>query len=221
MDMMEAQIFKLIGLYVVYYLVIPGLTIYIILKIKEKRGFIRTFAKFNDEEIEKYSSILEKNRKKLQNLTILLVIFILISMPALHLASHNLQDISMHRRRNYLSGETIFPAHFDYVVDKIGPTIDGESVIEQMETGGYRNWHFDDIQSELDIEDITSPPSRITVYRFREISSYPQRIVITIDYLTPIPISRSIEFVVIQGRAFLEEDKFIAYPMPPTMAAPS
>ena len=221
MDMMEAQIFKLIGLYVIYYLVIPGLIIYIILKIKNKKDFIKVYTFFSGEDKEKSSAILEKNRKKLKNLTILLVIFILISMPVLHLASHGLQDISMHRSRNYMSHETAFPAHFDYVNNKIGPSLDREGVIEEMETAKYINWYIEDIKEQIDIDELTNPPGRITVYQFRETQADPERIVITLDYLTPIPITRSLEFVVIQGRAFLEEDKFIAYPMPPTMAAPS
>ncbi len=220
MHMMEAQIFKLIGLYVIYYIIIPGLIIYIIWKIKEKRGFIKTFTLFCEPKREKSTAILEKNRKKLKNLTILLVIFILISMPALHLTSHGLQDISMHRSRNYMSGETAFPAHFDYVNSKIGPSLDREGIIEEMETAKYINWHIEDIKEQIDIDELTNPPGRITVYRFRETPADPERIVINLDYLTPIPITRSLEFVIIQGRAFLEEDKLIAYPMPPTSVSP-
>jgi len=221
MDVMEAQIFQLIGLYIVYYLGIPGLIIYIIFKIKNKKDFIKVYTTFSGENKEKSSSIIEKNKKELKNFKILLIIFILISIPALHLTSHGLQDISMHRSRNYMSGETAFPAHFDYVEYKFGPSLNREDVIEQMEMDKNVNWFMDDIEEQIDIDEITDPPSRITVYRFKEIPADPIRIVITLDYLTPIPITRSIEFVVIEERAFLEEDNFIVYPMPPTMADPS
>jgi len=219
MDAQVAQIFQLIALYFVYYIGVPALILFIIWRIKQKRDFIQGFSIFSDEKKDKSSAVLEKNNKQLKNLKILLVIFILISIPALNLTFHGLQDISMRRSRNYMSWETEFPAHFDYVVQKIGPNFDGETVIEQMEEDS-RDWYLDDIGDQVDLGDIVSSPGRITVYRLRSTQAHPERIVITYSYLSPLPITRSIEFIVLEDKAFLEADNFIVYPMPPSTAAP-
>ncbi|MBS3789960.1 MAG: hypothetical protein KGY66_03495 [Candidatus Thermoplasmatota archaeon] len=219
--MMEEQIFSLIGLYFIYYLVIPGTVIFIILKIKQKRDFINVFKTYWGEEKEGFDSILKENKKQLKNLQILLVIFILISMPLLNVTFYGLQDISIHSTRFYKSGNTIYPAHIDLVDEQIGPTFDKEDAIERMEEDIYGGWYLDDIRDQIDLDKLIRSPGRITIYKLKSTSSHPERVVITHAYLSPIPITRSIEFIVLEKKAFLETDNIIVYPMPPSIAAPS
>jgi len=216
---MEGQIFQLIGLYFVYYIGVPGLIILIIWKIKQKRDFIKTFIKYNKKQNDKYSSTLESNNKKLKNLQVLFVVLILISMPVLNLAFHGLQDISMHTSRSYLSGETVYPAHIDRVDKKMGPSFNTEDVIEQMEEDRF--WYLDDIREQIDLDEITRLPGRITVYLLRPTVSDCEQIVINYAYLSPIPVTRSIEFIVLEEKAFLETNTLVVYPLPPSMAAPT
>lgn len=216
---MEKQIFQLIALYFLYYIAIPVLILSVVWKIKQNIDFIKAFTIYNEIRKNKSSAILEKNNKKLKNLKILLVIFILISIPALNLTSYGVQDISMRRTRRYM-GRGFFPGYFDRVEEKIGPTFDTEESIKQMGEEGSKEWYLDDIRDQINLDDLFRLPGRVTVYRLTSTFTYFEQIVITYNYLSPIPITRSIEFVVIDGRAFLETDDLIVYPMPPSMAAP-
>jgi len=218
---MEGQIFQFIGLYFVYYIVIPALIVFTIWKIKQKKDFIKTFSLYNEDEEEKYNSTLEESNKKLKNLQILFVVLILISIPVLNITFQGLQDISMHTTRYYLSDETVYPAHIDRVEGKFGTSFDTTRVIEQMEESEYEDWYLDDIRDQIDLEEIFRFPGRITVYKLRSTTSHPEQIVITYSYFSPIPITRSIEFIIIRDKAFLETNRIIAYPMPPSLASPS
>lgn len=218
---MEDQIFSLIGLYFVYYLVIPGAIIFMIFKIKQKRDFIDVFTTYWGEEKEGFDHILKENKKQLKNLQVLLVIFILISMPLLNVTFYGLQDISIHSTRFYKSSQTIYPAHIDLVDEQIGPTFDKEDAIERIEEDRYGGWYLDDIRDQIDLDKLMRSPGRITIYKLQSTSSHPERVVITHSYLSPVPITRSIQFTVIAGKAFLEEDQLVVYPMPPSIAAPS
>ncbi len=218
---METQLFQMIGLYFLYYIGIPGLIILTIWKIKKKTDFIKGFVIFGEKRIDRYSPLLKKHNKDLQNLQILLVIMILISMPLLNLTFYGLQDISMHRSRSYLSGETVFPGHIDRVGGKIGPSFDTDDVIEQMETDRYIDWYLGDIREQIDLDELDRFPGRITVYQIRRTMSGPEKIVVVYSYLSPVPITRSIQFIVLQEKAFLEADTTVVYPMPPSIAAPS
>jgi len=218
--MMEDSIFQLIALYSVYYLAIPGLIFLIIWKIKQEKDFIKALTRHNEDKGDKFSDTLRKNSKKLKNLQILLVIFILISMPVLNLTFHGLEDTSIRRSRDY-SGRGYFPAHIDRVDEKIGPTFDSEAVIEQMTEAEFENWYLDDIREQVDLDEIFRLPGRVTVYRLGETMSEYEQIVINYAYLSPIPITRSIEFTIMEEKAFLETNRIIAYPIPPSLAAPS
>ena len=217
--MMEVKVFQLIALYFIYYIGVPGLIILIIWKIKQKKDFIKTFTIYNEDQKDKSSATLEKDHKKLKYLQVLFVVLILISMPVLSLAFHGLQDISMHTTRTYLSDETVYPAHIDRVENKIGPSFNIEEVIEQMEKD--RGWYLDNIREQIDLDEITRVPGRITVYQLRPTISDCEQIVISYAHLSPIPITRSIEFIVLEGKAFLETNRLVAYPMPPSLVAPS
>ncbi|MEF8874778.1 MAG: hypothetical protein V5A88_08965 [Candidatus Thermoplasmatota archaeon] len=219
--MMEYQIFQLIGLYFVYYIGIPGLIGLMIWKIKGKADFIKGLSIFGGEGKDKSSTQLEEENKKFKKLQVLFVVLLLVSMPVLNLTFYGLQDISMHRSRNYMSWETIFPAHVDRVKEKIGPSSDTEGVIERMEDDGNIDWYLDDIREQIDLEELTRFPGRITVYKLRRGRANTEQIVINYAYLSPIPVTRSIEFVVLQEKAFLEADRTVVYPMPPSIAAPS
>ncbi len=219
--MMEYQIFQLIGLYSVYYILMPGLIFLMILKIKEKAGFIKTMMILKQNRKRRTSDILKENKKALRNLQVLFVVLLLVSMPVLNLTFYGLQDISMHRSRNYLSGETVFPAHFDLVDEKLGPGFDTEDVIQQMEEKRDIERYMEDIQYYVSLDELTQLPGWLTVYLMRETSSTYQRIVINYAYLSPVPITRSIEFVIVEKEAFLESDNLVVYPMSPSRAAPS
>lgn len=218
---MEYQIFHLIGLYFVYYLLVPALVLLTIWKIKEKIGFIKTTLILRDKRKEKSVTLLQKEKKKLRNLQVLFVVILLISMPVLNLTFHGVQDVSMHRSRNYMSWETVFPGHIDRVERKIGPSFDAEDVIEQMEDAGRVEWYLDDIREQIDLDEMTRLPGRMTVYQLRPLQADTERIVINYAYLSPLPITRSIEFMILEEKAFLEADNLVVYPMPPSMAAPS
>ncbi|MFP3872115.1 MAG: hypothetical protein ACLFVL_04465 [Candidatus Aenigmatarchaeota archaeon] len=210
-------LFQLIGLYFIYYVGVPSLITLTIWKIKQKHDFLKGFKTFSAENRD--SSILKKNNKRVKILQVLLIIFILLSVPALHMTSNRLTDITMHRSRSYLSYETVFPAHVDFVAEKIGPNSDVEAVIEEMEKS-TTDWHLDDIREEVDLEEITRFPGTLTVYQMRSTVSHFEKIVINYAYFSPIPVTRSLQFTVIQEKAFLEEDKTLVYPMPPTVLSP-
>jgi len=217
---MEDSIFQLIALYSLYYIAIPGLIGLMILKIKQKKDFIKALTRHNEDQGDKLATTLRKNRKKLKNLQVLLVIFILISIPALNLASHRLEEISMRRTRFYM-GDVYFPTRIDRVEEKIGPTLNSEEVIEQMKNSQSEDWYVDDILDQVDFENIFRLPGRVTVYRLAETMSEHEQIIINYAYLSPIPITRSIEFTIIEGKAFLETNTLVVYPLPPSMAAPT
>ncbi len=218
--MKEAGIFQLMALYFLYYIAIPVLIGLMIFKIKQKKDFIKALTRHNEDQVDKLSATLRKDRKKLKNLQILLVIFILISIPALNLASHGLEEISMRRTRFYAGG-VYFPTRIDRVEEKIGPTLNSEEVIEQMKNSQSEDWYVDDILDQVDFENIFRLPGRVTVYRLAETMSEHEQIIINYAYLSPIPITRSIEFTIIEGKAFLETNTLVVYPLPPSMAAPT
>jgi len=218
---MEGQVFQMIGLYFVYYIGIPTLIAFLLWKIKQQKDFIKAFSTYNKDQEDDVDLTLEENNKILRNLQILFVVLILISLPVLNLTFHGLQDISMHRTRYYLSDETVYPAHVDRVNEKIGPSLNTEEVLERMKKAEYEDWHLDDIRAQIDLEDILRFPGRVTVYKLASTTSMPEQIVISYSYLSPIPITRCLEFIIIEGKAFLETNRLVAYPMPPSLAAPS
>ncbi len=216
---MEGQIFRLLAIYLLYYGIIPGLIIFILFKIKKKKDFIKGSNIFSDRQTDRSQARIEKNSKDLRNLQVLLIVLLLVSMPVLNFASHGLQDISIRRHRSYASWETRFPAYIDRVGEKIGPSSDIDGVIDSLDESST-DWYLDDIREQIDMYDLSRIPGRITFYQLRETMSEHERIVITYSYLSPIPITRSMEFIVIERTAFLEEDTTIVYPIPPSLGVP-
>ncbi len=214
---MPSQIFQLIGLYSLYYIGIPGLLFVTIWRIKQKSDFIKGSIKFGGKE--KVSAEIESEKSKLKKLQILFVVLLLISVPALNLTFYGIQDISMHRTRSYASEQTIFPGHIDRVGSRIGPTFDTEAVIKQMEDAEHVDWYLEDIRDQIDLDKLVRSAGRITIYKLKRTLNDHERVVINYAYLSPIPMTRYIEFVVVKGEAFLEADNLVVYPMPPSMAA--
>ncbi len=215
---MVHQVFQLLALYLIYYLLIPGLILFTIWKIKKKGDFIKVIAMFKDGQDDKSSKLIRENKGKLRKFKVLLVVLILISIPALNLTSHLIQDVSMHRSRLYLSGETVFPGHFDLIDEKIGPSFDADEVLEKMDSG-EEDWYLESIKGEVDLDQLTRYPGRMTVYKISGSFGRQERVVINYDFLSPLPFTRSLEFIIIEEEAFLEADNTVIYPMPPSMAA--
>ncbi len=214
--MMEQQIFQLIGLYFVYYIGIPGLIIFMIWMIKRKRDFIKTSIIFREKRKGRSSPLIQEEKKKLKLLQISFVVLLLMAIPLLNLTFYGLQDVNMRRSRDYSSWETVFPGHHDLVEKRIGPSFDAEEVIEKMEEDVRMEKYLEDIRDQIDLDKLVRSPGWITVYQVRRTRAYPERIVINFGYLSPIPITRSLDFVIVEGRAFLEGDNLVVYPMPPS-----
>ncbi|MBS3817224.1 MAG: hypothetical protein KGY76_06645 [Candidatus Thermoplasmatota archaeon] len=217
---MIPEVYELLILYFLYYLGIPGLIIFVVWKMKEKRDFIESMEELNDNKIGAYSDALTDSKKNLKKIQVVFVVLFLMSMPVLNLTGNTLQNISLHSTRDYGSWETDFLAVIDRVGREIGPSFDTDEVIEQLEENKDR-WYLEDIQNQISFQEISQVPGTLAVYQLREITSDFERIVITYDYLSPIMITKYIEFIIVEDEAFLEAEKTILYPMPPSFATPS
>ncbi|GEM_PF-1327297 len=214
---MEEQIIRLV-LYFVYYIAFPFLLMIAIWKLWEKKNHLAGKASFSPGSEDDSAS--KDDLKKLQ---IFFVISLLIFMPVMNFTASNLSEIGMSRDRIYF-GAFGQSAIYDPVNRKIGPSMDTDYVIEQMEERPDY-WLVEDVQDQIDFEDITRMPGRLTVYHITKDTGW-SHIVITYHYFSPLPVIRTIGFRIYDmgeeavDEAILEVEKTIFYPLDPASSDP-
>jgi len=206
------------GLYLVYYVVLPLGVILLIREILVRKNYIRSLRSYGDERTEKNEETIEKNRAYLRKLQIFLVIFVLISLPALNFTFYSLQEITIDRERIYRGGfgQSVVRSPLQ---EKIGPSRDVDSVLEGMEESS-RDWHVREIKDEIDFDELTKFPGRLTAYYLEKRHPIERQIVITYSYYSPSPITRVYGFEIFDDTAYLEEEKTIVYPLDPSQVDP-
>ncbi|MEF8832961.1 MAG: hypothetical protein V5A66_05540 [Candidatus Thermoplasmatota archaeon] len=103
---------------------------------------------------------------------------------------------------------------YNPVAEKIGPSYDTDSIIEEMEKNSDF-WHLEDIRSQIDLEEITKLPGQLSVYY--QDKMHWNYVLITYTYLSPIPITRVYGFRIIEEGevAALRVAETVIYPLDP------
>ncbi len=212
----------IIGLYLIYYALLPGILIFILYKIRSKKKMIKGIGYFNKDEEGIKKSGLDENKDELQKLKVGFVVFILLFIPAINFMSFHLTEVTMERERMF-TGHGFRSIVYDPLDHQIGPSLDTDSVIEEMEENN-ETWLTEDIKEEVDFDDLTRIPGMLSAYYLDKRHEGTEHIVLTYHYLSPIPITRSIAFRVWEDDdetwLSLEEERTLVYPMSPSWADP-
>ncbi|MEF8874062.1 MAG: hypothetical protein V5A88_05255 [Candidatus Thermoplasmatota archaeon] len=215
---MEMEVILLFALYGVYYIAFPLTLIIIAWKILNKKNSLVGTTSFGT--YRKKDPTLEDEFRGIKKLQVLLVILLLLFMPVMNLTSSSLSDRGMKRDRIFF-GAFGQSRVYDPVNEKIGPTMDVDSVIEQMEES-YEEWYLEYIQDEIDFEKLSRIPGRLAAYHLTKKGSGLSYIVITYHYFSPLPVTKVIGFEILETAesefASLGVEKTIVYPLNPAAA---
>jgi len=209
---------SLLGLYLVYYLVLPLGFIFLIWKIWQKRDELKGASEFGSRK--KNSPELKKKVGEMERLQVFFIIFLLLFIPSSTLISSQIQEVSIEYDRMAAGG---FGQSIEYrqVKRQLGPSYDTESIISEMETApSYRSWYIEDIREEVDLERLTRLPGRLAVYYLDKRETREQFVIITYSYFSPLPITRTFVFRVFDDEAFFYEENTIVYPGNPSNIDP-
>lgn len=208
----------LVVLYTVYYLVFPVTLISIVWWVWNKRNTMIGTAAFGSNK--KDSSPSKDDLGEIKKLEVFFIVFLLLFIPVMNITSSNLSDISMERDRFYFGamGQSVI---YNPVNERIAPTMDVDSVLEQMEES-YEEWYLDDIKAEVDFEDLSRIPGRLAAYHITKRDTEWSHVVLNYHYISPLPITRVIGFRIFEDEGFasLEVDRTIVYPLDPAGSDP-
>lgn len=208
----------LILLTITYYVVLPLVFIYPIIVIIKKKNYLKGTVFFSKGREDSSKPIIKKSFFSIQRFKIFFVIYILIFIPLTHLNSTELMDrhIQIDRSPAPGPGEGVI---YNPVPNwgKIGPYFDTNEVLREMRREPER-WHLENITDELDFDEISRIPGRLTAYYQQKV--YWDYIILTYSYLSPLPITRVYGFRIIEDEAFLRYEDTIVYPMSPDQADP-
>ncbi len=121
----------LLGLYFVYYVILPLVLLSLVWKIWQKQKSIQGIIDFGSRR--KSGSEMQDRVSEMKKLQVYLVIFLLLFMPITHIISFQIQDLTMKYDRiatGGLGGSIEYPQ----IEKQLGPSFDTDSIISQMET---------------------------------------------------------------------------------------
>lgn len=84
----------------------------------------------------------------------------------------------------------------------------------------WRNWFIEEVREEVDLDRLTRLPGRLAVYFLEKRSPRERFLVVTYNYLSPLPITRTFAFSVFENEAFFVEEDIIIYPEDPSNIDP-
>jgi len=212
---------QMLGLTLIYYVILPVGLIFLVWKIWQKKDELQGISDFGSKK--KNAPELKKKIGEMERLQVFLIIFILIFMPVSSLVSYQIQDLSLEYDRMPVGG---FGESIEYRQlrgEPLGPSYDSDSIISEMEADDS-TWHIEDIREEVDLESLTRLPGALTVYYLDVRATGEEFIVITYNYFSPIPVTRSYVFFVDVDGVFLHPEygeQTIVYPVSPTYLDPS
>ncbi len=211
---------QMLGLYLIYYLILPAGLIYFIWKIWQKKDQLQGLADFGSKK--KTIPELKKRIGEMERLQVFIIIFLLLFVPVSNLVSYQVLELSMEYDHMPVGG---FGQSIEYrqLKRKLGPSYDSDSIISHMETDDT-SWFIEDIREDVDFESLTRIPGLLAVYHLDKRATGEEFIVITYHYLSPIPIIRSFVFFVDVDGVFLHPEygeQTIVYPVTPSYLDPS
>ncbi len=209
--------------YLIYYLIFILSLIIILSKFWNIKELIRGIF-FVSSSKKRERNELKKNVDKIKYLQVFLVIFLLISLPAMSFISSSLSDFYMRRDPTMVSGSYYENCHNgtynngtyirDPVVRSIEADFDSDAVIEKMKDDS-KYWHTEDILDEIDLREMCKIPGKLSVYRMK--NTIRDDIVITYTYYAPLPITKAFGFRVTPNGedVYLLKEHTTIYPMNP------
>ncbi len=217
------QTIILYGLYLIYYFLIPIVPLILVWMIWKKDGYIRNLKSYGDQRTKKSEETIRKNERTLKKLQIGLVIFIVLSIPAINFTFYGIQEESMDRQR-VVRGAFGESQIFHPLEAQFGPSSDVDSVLESMREDTRLDWHVDEIEETIDLDEISHIPGRLTAYYLTKREPRREKIVLTYSYYSPVPITRIYGFRLLEvdseEHLDLAEEKTIFYPRDPANADP-
>lgn len=209
------------SLYFVYYILFPVAFIILIKEILSRRDYINNLSRYGEERTRKNKKAIDKTKADLKKLQVIFVVFILLFIPAINFSYHSLQEITIDRHRIYTGAFSSFL--YSPLDEQKGPSTDVDSVLQEMEDDESYDWYVEDIKDEIDFDDLTRIPGRLTAYYLDKRSPHGDsfnQIVITYSYYSPIPITRVYGFEILpigegEEMASLMEERTLVYPLDP------
>jgi len=207
------------GLYIVYYVLFPVGFILLLKKILSKRDYLENLKSYGEERKKKNKKAIDETKTDLKKFQVILVVFILLFIPAVNFTFYGLQEITVDRARIYHGGFS--STLYSPLERQIGPSTDIDLVLREMEESSEREpWYLEDIKEEVDFDDLTRFPGRLSVYYLIKRDTGMKHIVIAYNYFSPLPITRVYGFNIFRDSAHLAEEDTIVYPLDPSGVDP-
>ena len=209
-----------------YYFVVPIIVFALLWEIRKEKNYLDFMKdvviqgggeeygvdkKFADMRRKKQNKIFNKSHKRIKRLQIYMVIALVILLPLWNFAAENRAHNAIHTE---IIGGGLRPTTVDPVVFEIGPTFDVQKVYDEIEEKPsiYRP---DLINKVVSLDQLTSYPGRLAVYRLRS-----SRVIITYTYFGIYPVIKAYGFQFIEGRGIVaQSETTIVYPMSPAEAS--
>ncbi len=213
----------------IYYLLIPLISLIIIWEIKKEKiyfcfacneeenlegGVINLGKKEQDRIYDRHDKIIKNSYKKMKRFQVYLIIALIISIPVWHLVTVNI----VHEDAHFKKVNPIGPdsgggmGEIDPVIYQIKPTYDISSVKEKMEKYP-KSFRPEIVYEAIDIDDLTRIPGKMAVYRLGD-----SRILVTYTYLSPYPVVRGFAINLFEYEEdidYIVEEETFVYPESP------
>lgn len=161
---------------------------------------------------------IKKSYSRIKKLEALFIICIILFIPFTYFLGASYTETMMHREER--GGTSAFGRSYpilDPVVYEIGPSYDLKKIKDQM-YNKTNIWHPDSVFDQVNLEKLDKYPGRFTAYRLRD-----NRIIITYQYLSPVPILKSYGFSLVSinetERPLLMREHSVIYPQNPDDAS--
>lgn len=196
-----------------YYFLFPIIFIILSFYLYRYRHDLKALSNLeNKDKVVKKS--IHVSYSRLRKLEAVFVICILIFIPFTYFLSASFSETMMHREER--GGTSVFGRSYpimDPVVYEIKPTEDLKEMRNKM-NDSESIWHPEKILSQVDLERLDKFPGKFSAYRLRD-----NRIVITFQYISPVPIIKAYGFSLVPvndtERALLMRVTSITYPSNP------
>ena len=184
-----------IFLTIIYIVALPIAIVLIIWNIQQEISYLDYLRDVewtrHEEKYKKMVSIL----KKINKFAVLFLILILVFLPLWNFTASVTLDQNIQSERAHVPGG--YPVMTNPVSQRIAPTYNTDQALQEMEENPSI-WLPEQVKEHVDLEELTSLPGRIAIYRLRG-----GRYIITYTYLAPYPIMRTYGFEI---REILDEE---------------
>ncbi len=196
-----------------YYFLFPIVFIILSFYLYRYRHDLKALSNLEDKDKVIKKSI-HVSYSRIKKIEALFVICILIFIPFTYFLTASFSDTMMHREER--GGTSAFGRSYpimDPVVYEIEPTEDLEKLKNKM-NDSVSIWHPEDVLKQIDLDRLDRFPGKFSAYRLRD-----SRLVITFQYVSPIPIIKSYGFSLVPvndtERPLLMREESITYPYNP------